>query len=102
MMGLTLFKRGHHDRRIKKHLHRRLVQPHSPEPFITDVLKHACPVLVRLSGPLVHPEPIDFYHRRVWRRYPEQHAIGLFVNLQFHVWFQTKLDSQRFRDDDSP
>ena len=50
----------------------------------------------------MNPEPFDSHHRRLWSRHPEQHAIGLFVDLECHVGFQPKSVSQNFRDDDSP
>ena len=82
--------------------HRRSVRPHSPEPFITDVLKHARPVRIGLSRPLMNPEPFDSHHRPLWIRHPEQYAISLFVDLQYHIGFQPKSVPQDFRDDNSP
>lgn len=69
---------------------------------LTDFVKHARPIHVRLSRPLMNPEPVDFRHRRVWSRYPEQHSVGLLVDLKCHVGFQPTSVLQHFRDNDSP
>lgn len=47
------------------------------------------------------PEPLDVHHGRLWRWYPQQQTIGVFLNVKFHVGFQPKSVPQNFRDDDS-
>ena len=49
----------------------------------------------------MHPESLHLHHRRTWCGDPEEHAISVFVNLQFHIGFQPESISERFRNDDS-
>ena len=50
----------------------------------------------------MNPEPVDFRYRRLWSRHPEQHSVGLLVDLKCHVGFQPKSVAQHFGDNHSP
>jgi hypothetical protein len=40
------------------------------------------------------------HHRGVWRERPEEHAIGLFLDLKYHVGFQAEPIPEPLRHDD--
>lgn len=54
MMGMTLFRRGDQDRRIKQCLASRSIRVHGPESFLANIFEHTRAVCVGLSRPLVN------------------------------------------------